>query len=243
MKIFKLIFLLLILILVGAILYLGYLGFIPVISNLMGVSKPVDLGIKYSKNNYDSYVKKAITEIKYVKTNAEPKKSIKATGIKNIKEKFSSEEISARLNYAQWKYLPVKNTQVKISNEGIVEFSGNLITDRLVGFVEFAAWGKFAKVDLVKKLKYLTLVKTNPPIYIKFSGKAIHNYSTINLHQIKIGRYSVPIKELEESKILPLMIQNIILKINAFHIMSTKFEDGQLIFDGTVPAKMEIESL
>lgn len=242
MKIIKLIFFLLLFLLIGGVTYLAYLGFIPIVSNVMRVMKPKDLGIKYNRENYESYVKKAKTEIKYVTNNSDPAKSIKASGIKILKNNFSQEEISARLNYSNWKYMPIKNTQVKIGEDGTVEFSGNLIPDRFQDYIDYSGWLKFSNLEIFQKLKYLDLIKTNPPIYIKFSGKAIHNYSTIQLESIKIGGYSLPLAELEKSKMLPLIIQNVILKVNGFHIMSVKFSGGQMIFDGTVPAKMEVES-
>ncbi|OGK11579.1 hypothetical protein A2954_01835 [Candidatus Roizmanbacteria bacterium RIFCSPLOWO2_01_FULL_37_12] len=242
MKIVKFFFSLLIIAIIGCVIYLGYLGFIPIVSNIMGANKPKDLGIKYTKENYDSYIQKGGTEIKYVKTGGNPADSVKLSGIKNVKDNFSQEDISARLNYSNWKYMPVKNTQVRINKGGTVEFSANVIMNRLPGFIAYTGLGKYSVEDVNKGLKYINLLKVDPPIYLKFKASVKHNLPDLEIQIIQVGKYILPLEKLGANQVITQAVENVFLKANGFHAMSAKFSDGQLIFDGTVPAVMEVES-
>ena len=242
MKFVKLLFLLIILAVLASVIYLSYLGFIPIISSFMGANKPKDLGVKYTKANYDSYVQKAQTEITLVSAGSDPGKSVKYSGQKTLSEIFSQEDISARLNYANWKYMPVTNTQVRINNDGTVEFSANVIMNQIPGFVAYTGLGKYSLEDLNKGLKYINLLKVNPPIYVKFKAGTTDNKVDLDVQKIEIGKFSLPLDQLDVDSTLKQITENVFTKTAGLTVKSADFSKGLMKFEGTVPERMEIES-
>jgi len=242
MKIIKLFFLLLFLGILGSVLYLGYLGFIPIVSNFIGANKPKDLGIKYTQENFDSYVQKALTKITLANTGADPAASVRYSGQISLKESFSPEDISARLNYSNWKYMPVSNTQLRINSDGSIEFSANVIMDRLPGFIAYAGLGKYSIDNVNKGLKYINLLKINPPLYIKFKAGVADNNLNLNVQTIQVGRFALPLEKLGANEVLTQSAENVFSKTTGFYAKSVSFSDGQMKFEGSVPEKMEVET-
>ena len=80
MKIFKLLLIILLIIVVGAVLLLGYLGFIPGLSTIFGSDKPRDLGVKYTYADYVSAAQKNKVKIAVVDSAFACKLSLKWGG-------------------------------------------------------------------------------------------------------------------------------------------------------------------
>lgn len=242
MKIIKSFLAITVLAIIAIILYLGYLGFIPFVSDIMGANKPKDLGIKYTKENFDSYVQKAQTKITLTNTGADPANSVRYSGQISLKESFSPEDISARLNYSNWKYMPVSNTQLRINSDGSMEFSANILMDRLPGFIAYAGLGKYS-IDIINKgLKYVNLLKINPPLYTKFKAGVTDNNLNLNVQTIQVGRFSLPLDKLGANDVLTQSAENVFSKTTGFYAKSVNFSDGQMRFEGSVPEKMEVET-
>lgn len=81
-KFIKVIFGIFLVIILGIVLVLGYFGFVPGVSNLLGSNKPRDLEVRTTAAEYDSYIKKAGTEMQYVLESPVVGKSIVASGKK-----------------------------------------------------------------------------------------------------------------------------------------------------------------
>lgn len=233
MKLIQFFLSLIFLVIVSIVLILSYFGFVPVLSSLMGADKPKDLGVRYSKKEYYSYVEKAKTEIVPVQTPKSPAESIVYSGKKDLKQSFTQEEISARLNYAMWKYMPVANTQVRINADSSVEFSGTLLMDRLPGFIQREGMGQ---------LNYIKLLKVNPPVYVKFDGVVVHNNLDLSIHQIQVGKFSVPLYTVHANETATSVYNSVVSKVNGLSIKTVTFSDKKMDFDGTVPEKMEVET-
>ena len=242
MRIIKFFWLLIVIIIIGSALLLSYLGFIPVFSNLMGAGKPRDLGVKYTKINFDSYVNKAKTRIVLVSQGPDPVKSVKYSGQIPVNETFTQEDVSARLNYSNWRYMPVTNTQIKINSDGIVEFSANILLDRLPGFIAFTGLGKYSIADFNKGLKYIKLAKVNPPVYLKFKAGAAENKVNINLQTAQIGKFNIPLEKLDANSALTSIVENTFHKAHGFYSTLVNFSAGVMKFEGSVPEKQEVES-
>lgn len=242
MKIIKILILFIFILIILAIGVLGYFGFVPVLSSLFGSDKPKDLGVKYSKAQYADYVAKAKTEVISTRENLLPENSITYTGKTDVKQSFTQEEISSRLNYAVWKYMPVKNVQLKINVDGSVEFSAIVAYDRLNGFIERVGAGQYSKADVDKGLGYLKLMGRDFPIYAKFKASMNNNQLTENTDVIEVGRFSIPLKSLDADNVIISVSQGIMSKVPNFYAKSVNFENGKMNFDGTVPEKSVVES-
>ncbi|OGK16328.1 hypothetical protein A2774_05290 [Candidatus Roizmanbacteria bacterium RIFCSPHIGHO2_01_FULL_39_12c] len=242
MKLIRLFLLLLFFLIVGSVFYLGYLGFIPIISGFMGANKAKDLGVKYTKANFDSYVEKGKTKIVMVSQGTDPAKSVKYSGQTSVNDSFSQEDISARLNYSNWKYMPASNTQVRVNSDGSVEFSANVLMERLPGFVAFTGLGKYSLDDFNKGLKYINLAKVSPPVYLKFKAGAVNNKVNLNLQSARIGKFNLPLEKFDADAALTQIVENVFDKVDGFYAKTVSFSNGQMKFEGTVPEKQEVES-
>jgi len=228
-------------IVVGIILILGYLGFIPFLSDFMGTGQTRNLGIKYNQQEYQTFINKAQTEIIELKKTVSPDESIIYDGKKDLNESFSQEEISARLNYSKWKYMPVNNVQVRINNNGVIEFSANLLVNRLPGFIARESMGKYTLINIAKGFAFINQLKTNPPIYIKFTASLSNNILNINVQKIEIGKFNLPLARFGTDQIVTIVFNNVVSKISGFYGKTVIFSKGQMIFQGTVPEKELVE--
>jgi len=242
MKFIQFLLSLIFLVIVGVVLYLGYLGFIPVLSSFMGADKPKDLGVRYTKKEYDTYIQKAQTEVIPVREVKSPAESIVYSGKKDLKQSFTQDEISARLNYAMWKYMPVANTQVRINSNGTVEFSGNVLMDRLPGFIQREGMGQYTMADVQKGLNYIKLLKVNPPVYVRFNGSVADNNLALSIQQIQVGKFNVPLDVVHANETATSVYNSIVSKVSSLSVKSVTFSDSQMHFDGTVPEKMMVET-
>ncbi len=241
MKIIQFFLSLIFLAVVGGILILGYLGFIPILSDVMGANRPKDLGVKYSQKEYQTFADKTNGDVAEVKKSVPPNQSVIYEGKKDIKDSYSQEELSGRINYAKWKYMPVGNTQIRINNDGSVEFSGNVLMNRLPGFIAREGMGKYTMADVTKGLKFINMIKVNPPVYTKFTAKVMDNKLTVNIQKIEVGKFNVPLGKIGANQVVVAVFDNIISKAPGFYGKTVTFSRGQMIFEGSIPAKETVE--
>lgn len=242
MKLLQFVFSFVFLVIVGAVLILGYFGFIPVVSSLMGADKPKDLGVRYTKEQYNTYIQKTKAEVVYVKGPISPDKSLVYSGKKNLTQSFTQEEISSRLNYSRWKYMPVGNIQIRINSDGSVEFSGNVLMDRLPGFIQREGMGQYSMADVEKGLTYIKLLKVNPPLYVKFNGTVASNNLALSVQKITVGKFNVPLDVVHANETAVSVYSSIASRVTGFYAKSVSFSNGQMSFDGTAPEKEEVET-
>lgn len=241
MKILGFLFGFIILIISSAILYFGYLGFVPFLSDLMGANKPKDLGVKYSIKESQLFSNKIGNQIIETTETAAPGKSVEYFGKREVNESFSQEEISARINYGRWKYMPVGNTQIRINPDGYVEFSGNILIDRLPGFISQVGLGKYSMSDVTKGLDFINLIKVNPPLYAKLKTSMTDNKINLNISTITVGKFTVPLESIQANETINAVAQTILTQATGFYGKSVTFSDGKMKFVGSIPEKMKIE--
>ena len=167
--------------------------------------------------------------------------SVRYEGKKDLTESFTQEEISARLNYARWRYMPVTNTQVKIHDDGTIEFSGTVLMDRLDGFIARVGMGRYSRADVEKGLSYIGLFKVNPPIYAKGKASVTDNEASISVENIQIGKFNVPLVTVHANEVVNAVAQTIISQVNGLNAQSVTFGNGKMNFTGTVPERMIVE--
>lgn len=238
MKLVKLLFCFVLALTIGGFCLLVYLGFVPYVSTILGTDRPKNLGIGYSQKEFIAYVNKAGTKIIEMTEPADAAHSIRYSGKFDLKESFTQEEISARLNYALWKYMPVTNTQVKIHGDGTIEFSGTVIMNRLDGFIARVGMGRYSRLDVEKGLGYIGLLKINPPIYARGKASVTDNQPTISVEQIEVGKFSIPLGTVHANEVVTALTKTIISQVNGLYAKSVTFSDGKMNFEGTAPEKM-----
>jgi len=170
------------------ILFLGFLGFIPGLSTILGTDKPRDLGIKYSQEDLKSIRAKSHVEYKTLPDSSAPSLTRQFSGKRDIITEFSSVEITATMNNQPWKYWPYKNVQVKFNGDGSGEISGVLIKSRLIGYAVVIGAPKEA-VDFAMKF-----LPNDPVFYVKMKGSLADNkVAVFEPQSFEIGRIPMPL--------------------------------------------------
>ncbi|MBI3577546.1 hypothetical protein HY086_05915 [Candidatus Gottesmanbacteria bacterium] len=237
----QLLFLVLLIAVVGVI-GLGYFGFVPGLSGILGTNKPRDLGVRATVADYDLYVKKGGTSYNYVTGSAPPGQSFIPFGKKEVTASFSQQEITGRINFAKWKYMPVENVQVKINADGTGEVSGVIRVDRLDGFIAAIGGVSVPPEEIHKALTTVGLGSGNPPFYLKVKDAGVKDNKAFGgIISVEVGRIPVPVSQVNASAVAANLVNTILSKAGIY-AKSVSFTSGQMDFSGTVPESMRVET-
>lgn len=232
----KILFFLLILVIVG-VFALGYLGFIPGFSTLLGADRPKDLGIKYSEESKKSAVSKL--QVVYEQLPASSANtSLVLTGSHAVDKSFSSEELTALADtrQTQYKYFPFKNVQIRVNADGSIEGSAILEFNTALSYLHTMG----VSTDQVNKVvEKLSIVRGDLPVYLKGSGEIINNASQITVESAQIARINVPKGYINTyGPALNTLVDKVISSRRPnYDIRSLKIENGKIHFIGNSPDK------
>ncbi|MFA4827305.1 MAG: hypothetical protein WC596_03615 [Candidatus Shapirobacteria bacterium] len=212
------------------ILFVGYLGFIPRISSILGSNQPRDLGVKATSADLDSVNRQ--NGIAYQKLADNSPSSILYSGQKDVSVSLTSPEITALANSPKWKYYLVKDVQIKINPDGSGEVSGILLLDRLPGYLEAAGLSS----ELAKTAADALHLQGNPPFYFKGMVTVTDNQITLNTQKIEIGRVPIPSKFIIDNQFYLVELANARRQsVPGLNIKSLNLSDGKFNFIGTIP--------
>lgn len=225
-----------------AVLTIGYFGFVPGLSSLLGANKPKDLGITYTDEDYKNYTAK--TNVQFADfTNApdnpaKPGKKIVFADPKPLSGSVSQAEITAAINNAGWLWMPLTNTQVRFG-DGTVEVSGNLNIDHIAQFITFIGGVGYEQSEVDQAISWASKVIGNAPVYLKANASVTNNVPTIAVTEAQIGRFSVP-NDIAQ-KALQTGAANAISRTPGLQANSTTFSVGQINYDGTIPTTVYVK--
>ncbi len=228
-----------VLIVVGSILVLGYLGFVPIVSSWFGSDKPRDLGVVATQENFSEYLIKSAAKIESLESPIEGK-SVVYSGSEPVAASFTQEEVSGRLNYSTWKYMPVDQVQIKFSPDGSVEVAGRLRMDRLDGFISQVGGTQYTKADVEKGMNFLGVIATNPIIYGKGTGSVTNNQVTAQIDYLEVGRLPVPLGKIDANSTFVSVANHIISNVPGLDVQQANFTGGTLNFTGSAPTEMKV---
>jgi hypothetical protein len=221
---------------------LGYLGFVPGLSSLMGATKARDLGVRYTEADFISYQTKTGRQfLDFANAPDNPLKPGKKTIFADSKPQdtfTTQEEITAAINLVGWSWMPLTNAQVRFG-DGTVEVSGNLNMDQISNFVNFIGGVGYNQSDVDKALSWGKRLAGNPPIYIKAAASVTNNVLDMNIEQVKIGRFNAPRDT--ASKVLNTGTVNALDNTYGLNTESATFSNGQLHFVGTSPSTIYVK--
>lgn len=216
------------------ILVLGYFGFVPGLSNVLGANKPKDLGVKYTEADLKAGREMTGVSLETLASTTESDKSLEFSGSKSISGTYTNEIITAMINGAQYKYYPITNAQVKISDDGTIETSGNFNINKAV------AWSNTLGGDKSlgeKAQSYMGKVLSNPSFYLKGKMSVVNNQISLNIESAKISRFNAPKSIIDKYQgQLADFVEERIANIPEMKINSAKFEGGKMVLDGSYPA-------
>ena len=218
-------------IIVLIVLVLGFFGFVPGLSNILGANKPKDLGVKYSEA--DLAAGRAMTGVTLEAMPATDK-SLAFSGSKSISGTYTNEIITAMINGAKYKYYPITNAQVKISDDGTIETSGNFNISKAV------VWSNTLGGDKglgEKAQSYIGTVSSNPSFYLKGKMTVVNNQITLNIDSAKISRFNAPKSIIDQYQgQLADFVGQRIANIPGMNINSAMFAGSKMVLDGSYPA-------
>lgn len=176
------------LVVIAAVLVLGFLGFIPGVSALFGANKPRDLGVKYTEADLQEIRTK--TQVKYLvlPDTQEPISTRQFSGSRAVTGDFSSAQLTATLNNQPWKLWPYKNVQLKLNGDGSGEISGVLVKNRVPAYAVSIGVPQKASEMAMKFLPGDTV------FYVKMKAALADNkVSLFEPERLEIGRLPVPL--------------------------------------------------
>lgn len=227
------------------VLLAGWFGFVPGISTLMGAGKAKDLGVRYTAADFTSYQQKTgVVFNDFANAPANPNKPgkfIVFADPKTVQDiSVTQSELTAAINNANWLWMPLTNTQVRLG-DGTVEVSGNLNIDYITNFIGFIGGVSYNQADVQKAVDLGKKLVGNAPVYIKANASVTNNQVTLNLTEAKIGRYNVPLDI--ANKVLSSGTNNAIKNTAGLNAVSAQPKSGALVFTGTYPTTVYVKKI
>jgi hypothetical protein len=233
-KKFPVLLIIILILVLTPILVLGYLGFIPIVSDIMGTNRPRDLGIKYTDADYKSARSKTGVELVALPADTPIEQSIQMFGKKPVNTVFTDEELTALANNRKWKYYPVNDVQIKMNPDGTAEVSARLLTGRLLNYGKATGVPEYYMTNVLDKIGLIP----NPPVYIKGKATVVNGQITGNVEKLEVGRIEMPKSLVDENngKLIEFL-EGGIQRTPGLTVDSLTFNDGKMNFDGTLPQK------
>lgn len=227
----RLIIVLIVIFLVVPVLILGYLGFIPGLSQIFGANKPRDLGIKYTEaDRLSAYTKNGVEGLPLISSDSA---AIKYEGKKDLNVSFTQEELTALNNSVTWKYYPVSNLQIKFNPDGTGEASGILHIKKILPYISLTHSTKEVEEAMGKYN-----ISFDTPFYLKGSIKIVDNKVSFIGQQIQVGRITIPANLVADNiPALEDFAEKRITAVPNLSIKSFNLDGGKANFSGTVPEK------
>jgi hypothetical protein len=219
-------------VLLTVVLILGYYGFVPFLSDLMGANKNRDLGVKFTNSDYDSSIKKLGLVINTNLTDTTPLNSYdvnKKTVAKTTT--LNSAELTALANKLadSWIYFPLDNIQIRINSDGSVEILSTLILNRFEGFAS-AMKMPDSTLNIIRPI--IAMIQTNPSFYIKGSIAINNGVAQSTLSQVQIGNINVSSSDLKT-------VQTYLdLFLEKQHLTNVTFGNEVVNIEGNIPTAL-----
>lgn len=223
------------------IVALAVAGVLILLPNLFA---PKSLGVKSSREAYES----AVTKLSFMKDNAPSSGSAEDYEYiygeaKQVDIALSSEELTSFLNENRPDYYALKDVQVRVNDDDTVELSAKLNAKYLI---DTALNGKYSEEEIQRSLPFLKLIPETVNIYAHVAGGIADNKSAgIDIKEVEVMGLALP-TELYDTSEAESEINSL---VNDFlsetsektggSIDSIRVEDGELKFSGKVPSSLE----
>ena len=221
-----------------AVLVLGYLGFVPGVSNVFGSNKPVKLGTTFALQDYQSAITKTGIKMNDNLANLAVLKSDKVYGPPMpVNVDFTPSEALAFLNLKPYPDKPVKDWQLRFNSDNSVEISGLVDIEKITNYaLQYGASAENVQqaLDIVKKIGVLT---KELPIYAKGQVSVVNGQVNFNADNLKVGKLSIPTSQVNNRQ---NEINDILNKVEqrttGFTVKNASIVSGKLHFEGTLPS-------
>lgn len=213
-------------------LILAFLGFIPGLSDLLAATKPKDLGIFYTLEDYSQAHKKTDIERKVISDDYQREFFLSPEN-HFVDDTLTSEQVSAWLNERAWKHYPFSNLQIRFNPDNTVEASGNINIKKFIQYLQVLDGMTDKKAQQVSS--YMPL-SGSPAFYLNFTGNVQNDQVEIRFSKVKIG--NIPISSGLTSSYTHNLVEFIeekILNHPSVNFKELKPDNGLLKVVGTLP--------
>ena len=227
------------------VLLLGWLGFLPVVSNLLVARAPQNLGVKYAVTDLKSFeAKSGMTvspppsqpPVSNAQPGGVPPASVTPSPApaapvspKPLDMTVSQEELSAVINQLGANLLPLRKVQVKLG-PGSAEISGALDTSQLEGFLQ--KLGVRLK-DIGGVERWVKSLGDNIPGYLKANGGVAEAQLNARIESLQVGGFNVPAEQLQ--RITKGGIHADLSGKDGYSVQTLTLQEGNLKFIGVLP--------
>jgi hypothetical protein len=217
------------------VLVLGYLGFVPGLSKIMGANKPVKLGGTYSADDYNSAVSKIGTQMNNNLATTYLPKSAKVYGApKAVTMDLTPAEALAYVNTKPLSpNMVLKDFDMRINPDNSVEVSSVLKVDAIANNNNIPQEVKDALASVNKA------GLSEVPVYMKGDVSVVKGQLNFDAESVKIGKVSIPSEQLNDNKSqITNYFQTVQTTIPGLHIENAGIVNGKIHIDGTVPSSV-----
>ena len=223
-------------------LLLGWMGFLPAVSNLVVARAPQNLGVKYAATDLKSFEAKSGITVSPPTPTAPTVQSGGAPAApvpppvpappKPLDLTVSQEELSAVINQLGANLLPLRKVQVKLG-PGSAEISGALDTSQLDGFLQNIG---VRPKDIEGVGRWVKALGDNIPIHLKANGGVADAQLNARLESLQVGGFNVPAEQLE--RITKGGIHADLSGKGGYSVQTLTLQEGNLKFIGALPPSL-----
>lgn len=216
---------------------LTYLGLTP-LSKLFGTGQH-DLGITVTQAETTAAIEKVGTEIVALPADTPVEMGFQLEGSRKAEFVMDSQELSAHSNNRPWKNYPLKNTQIKIHDDGAIEGSAVLVIEKAMPYAMGLGYSETQIRDAMAKYAIPPL---SVPIYIKGKGSVIANHAQVAAESVKIGAVTIPTDIVQQANSAAEAVLDDLMARNqhSFNCETLTFQDGKMTFKGMVAEKQYV---
>lgn len=216
---------------VGTSLTLGYFGIIPSISRMLKTDQPRDLGISITEEAREYNLKVLGETTQYTSEGIDT--DIQYIGKTDRNITLTSEQLTTLANDVNWKYDPISNLQIKLSDDGKVEGSGMLHVDKIREYVSKTGGDVKMVNEVIEKFN---LSGRSFPFYVQLTISADNNVVQWEAQKVEVGRIGIPISSIEPYKdVIDEVISNKLQTIPNLYIEKIEIGENSGTFIGTTP--------
>jgi len=226
-----LLFILLLLIII--VIVMAYLGFIPVLSEMMGSTKPRDLGVHPAPADLVSaQAKLKGVRFEYPLAASVQKHPTTASGSVDLNIVLTAEEITALIQSGKYRTWPFRGVQVRINPDGSAEAAGMLILSKVGAYAQVAGADAGMVLDALNSWKIMQDV----PFYVAGKGSVTNGKVTLDVQKAELGRLAAPEALIASNKPQVIaFLERGIANAQGVRIKSLRVDSGKVVFNGSLP--------
>ncbi len=225
------------------IFILGWMGFVPGLSTLMGSTGQKNLGVRITSQNLaNMQYETPLTFKSYSQAPA----NLQRTGTQQIFTQpayvqhvtLSQADATALLDAYPWSWMPLDNAQVRFA-AGTVEISGLLNTARMQALAQqYVAHSKGHNSTFSELIGWISNLRNHAPIYLKAQASVVNGSLKFKLEQVQVGRLTIPNGLIQSSTNQGATIH---ASAGDLHAQTIYFTDQTLHFTGTYPSVIYVK--